>query len=102
MQVLCSLHLLASGSYDSVIAAAGDVSQNALFRIFRHFLNVTLGKINDHIFFPNSKQDIQQIKVHFYGTEHFPLVTGGIDGTHVVKCPRSANVYFETIKILTL
>ena len=30
VQVLCSLHLLASGSYQNVIAVAGGVSQSAL------------------------------------------------------------------------
>ena len=48
VQVLCSLHLLSSGSYQRVIAVAGGVSQSALSRFFRRFLDAMLSHLTPY------------------------------------------------------
>lgn len=93
VQVLCCLHLLASGSFQGVVAVAGGVSQSSLSRFFNAFLNAMMTRINLHISFPSTPQELLNTKVDFYQIARFPHVLGCIDCTHVAICPPAENEY---------
>lgn len=89
IQVLCSLHLLASGSYQRTVAVAGGISQSALCRVFQNFIEAMLARINSHISFPSSPAELETTKIQFYEVAHFPQVLGCVDSTHILICPPS-------------
>lgn len=93
VQVLCSLHFLATGSYQDVIAVAGGVSQSALSRFSHIFLDAMPYHIHQHIYMPRDDEEVDQTKLDFYRLARFPQAIGCIDGTHVPICPPSRIEY---------
>ncbi|XP_069098681.1 putative nuclease HARBI1 [Pleurodeles waltl] len=93
IQVLCSLHLLASGGYQHNVAVTGGISQSALCRVFQNFIEAMLGRINSHISFPSTPADLESTKNEFHEVAHFPQVLGCVDSTHILICPPSDTEY---------
>ncbi|KAJ1100788.1 hypothetical protein NDU88_005863 [Pleurodeles waltl] len=87
VQVLCSLHLLASGSYQGVIAVAGGVSQSAVSRFLTAFLDALVTHMSHFIYLPRNEAEINSTKLDFYRIANFPHVIGCVYGTHIQICP---------------
>ncbi|KAJ1125205.1 hypothetical protein NDU88_003640, partial [Pleurodeles waltl] len=74
-------------SYQGVIAVAGEVSQSALSRFFRRFLDAILAHMSRYIYLPRNEAEMNSTKLDFYRIANFPHVIGCVDRTHIPICP---------------
>lgn len=88
-QILISLKLLATGSFQKVAKDYVNVSQPTVSRCLDRFVNALLPLAPQYIYMPN-ENEIANIKRKFYDVKRFPGVIGAIDGTHIAMiAPRS-------------
>ena len=81
-QVLLSLKVLASGSFQSSAKDNINVSQPTVSVVLAQFMESLIRKKKNFISMPDSRV-ASRIKEKFYLLGHFPGVIGAIDGTHV-------------------
>ena len=81
-QVLISLKLLASGSFQSSAKDNINVAQSTVSSTLSRFMDSLLSKKKEFIYMPDSVYT-EEIKLQFYLLGRFPSVIGAIDGTHI-------------------
>ena len=81
-QVLISLKLLASGSFQSSATDNINVAQSTVSCTLSRFMDSLLSKKKEFIYMPDSVY-AEKIKLQFYLLGRFPSVVGAIDGTHI-------------------
>ena len=81
-QVLISLKLLASGSFQSSAKDNINVAQSTVSCTLSRFMDSLLSKKKELIYMPDSVY-VEEIKLQFYLLGRFPSVIGAIDGTHI-------------------
>ena len=81
-QVLISLKLLASGSFQSSAKDNINVAQSTVSCTLSRFMDSLLSKKKELIYMPDSVY-AEEIKLQFYLLGRFPSVIGAIDGTHI-------------------
>jgi hypothetical protein len=87
MQLLCTIRLLAGGSYQQICADVGYVSQPSLSRIVDKVILLICELRGAFIRFPD---DLQSVTLEFFNYGGFPGVIGCIDGTHIpITKPRN-------------
>lgn len=91
-QILISLKLLGSGSFQNVAKDFIGVSQPTVSRCLDGFLNAILKHRNTFIHMPQGEA-VQQNKIKFYEKSNFPGVIGAIDGTHIAMIAPPQNEY---------
>lgn len=89
VKLLCSLHFLASGSYQSTVAAAGGISQPTFCRVLKQVLCALVKRAGNVIYFPKTKMEVSNLKADFYNLAGFPNVIGVVDCTHIAIAPPS-------------
>ncbi|XP_069509073.1 putative nuclease HARBI1 [Ambystoma mexicanum] len=89
VKLLCSLHFLASGSYQSTVAAAGGISQPTFCRVLKQVLSAIVKRAGNVIYFPKTKMEMSNMKEDFYNLAGFPNVIGVVDCTHIAIAPPS-------------
>ena len=77
-QVLISLKLLASGSFQNSSKDNINVSQSAVSRVLASFKDSLISKKERFIYMPNPT-DAAIIKQQFCSIAHFPAIIGAID-----------------------
>ncbi|KAJ1140974.1 hypothetical protein NDU88_007311 [Pleurodeles waltl] len=88
VQVLSVLHFLASGSFQTTVAMASGMSQPMFSNVLSRVLSALLKHVRSYIVFPQV-EDLATVKGDFYALGHIPNIIGAIDGTHVVRNPRT-------------
>ena len=81
-QVLISLKLLASGSFQSSAKNNINVAQSTVSCTLSRFMDSLLSKNKEFMYMPDSVY-AEKIKLQFYLLGRFPRVIGAIDGTHI-------------------
>ena len=92
-QVLLSLRILASGSFQSVVGDTLGLSDATVSRCFGKFLDITSTTRHPDlaISFPSTAESINSVKQGFHGIRGFPNVIGAVDGTLVPIKPPSVD-----------
>ncbi|XP_015111758.1 putative nuclease HARBI1 [Diachasma alloeum] len=83
--ILCTLHFLATGSYQSHVGESMDIamSQPNVSRVIKNVTEAILQLENEFISFPRTENERRVISEGFRGMCHFPGVIGCVDGTHI-------------------
>ena len=81
-QVLISLKLLASGSFQSSAKDNINVAQSTVSCTLSRFMDSLLSKKKEFIYMPDSVY-AEESKLQFYLLGRFPSVIGAIDETHI-------------------
>uniref|UniRef100_A0A8D0CQB1 Putative nuclease HARBI1 n=1 Tax=Sander lucioperca TaxID=283035 RepID=A0A8D0CQB1_SANLU len=89
VKLLATLQILASGSFQTVIASAVGIWQSALSRVIAPALNTLLQCTSQYIHFPTTNDEITRIKQDFFNIGNFPNVIGTIDCIHIPTVPPS-------------
>ena len=97
VKLLATLQILASGSFQTVIASAVGISQPSLSQIFTQVLNALLRRTGQYIHFPTTIAEIRDIKQDFFKLQTFrtslePLIAPTSKLCH----HQSTNTFTET------
>lgn len=101
VKLLATLQILASGSFQTVIASAVGISQPSLSQIFTQVLDALLRRTGQYIHFPTTIAEIRDIKQDFFKLQTFrtslePLIAPTSKLCH----HQSTNTFTETGSIL--
>ncbi|KAJ1107201.1 hypothetical protein NDU88_004594 [Pleurodeles waltl] len=86
VQVLSVLHFLASGSSQTTVAIASEMSQPMFSNVLSRVLSALLKHMRSYIVFPQM-EDLPTLKGDLYALGHIPNIIGAIDVTHVAFVP---------------
>ncbi|KAJ1208464.1 hypothetical protein NDU88_003850 [Pleurodeles waltl] len=78
--------LLASGSFQTTVSIASEMSQPMFSNMLSRVLSALLKHMRSYIIFPQV-EDLPTVKGDFYALGHIPNIIGAIDGTHVALVP---------------
>ncbi|KAJ1191002.1 hypothetical protein NDU88_000319 [Pleurodeles waltl] len=94
VQVLSVLHFLASGSFQTTVAMASQMSQPIFSNVLSRVLSALLKHMRSYIVLPQVK-DLPTVKGDFYALGHISNIIGATDGIHVAFVPprRDEQVY---------
>nr|XP_033818264.1 putative nuclease HARBI1 [Geotrypetes seraphini] len=91
LKVTEALTFLATGSFQSVLAANTGLTQPAISNCLTQFLNAFLTHTHDYISLPTTPQALLGSMRQFYNVAQFPSVIGVVDCTHIALRPSWAD-----------
>uniref|UniRef100_A0A8C5PS95 Putative nuclease HARBI1 n=1 Tax=Leptobrachium leishanense TaxID=445787 RepID=A0A8C5PS95_9ANUR len=83
-KMLCCLHFLASGSFQTAEGRMGGVAQSSFSKVLFNFLKAMRDKCHQFIGFPTTPQGWRKLKRGFFELGGIPNVVGAIHCTHIV------------------
>lgn len=90
LRILAALDFFATGGYQRSIGESFNfsMSQQSVGKAVREISRLICDMLGEWIVFPNTNENIMQVKARFMEKTNFPGVIGAIDCTHVrILCP---------------
>lgn len=89
-QVLITLRVLASGTFQNVIGDSAGVTQASVSRVVNSVVHVLAERARLEIKMPSGMVELGRVCRGFHYMNGFPRVIGAIDGTHIpIKAPNN-------------